>query len=211
MPGPVLPPKPKPEQSRLGRLIFGVVLIALGVLSLADLAGANVPATAYVATALAVVGLGLVLGTWFGRARGYIAIGIVLSLALPMVAGVTDWRDERTQGGSVTWVPQSFDQLSERYEHQVGEATLDLRQLDFTGKDVQVRAQITAGEFRILLPPNVDTSVYADVNLAGATVFGKETGGGGASTEVNNGADGPGGGKLRIDLEVNFGHAEVTR
>lgn len=209
--GPVLPPNPKPEPSRLGRLILSLVLIALGGLSLADLAGANVPGTAYVATALAVIGLGLILGTWFGRARGYIVTGIVLSLALPMIAGVSDWHDERTQGGTVTWVPRTFDELSDRYEHQVGEATLDLRQLDFAGKDVRVGAQITAGEFIILLPPNVDTSVYSDVNLAGATIFGKETGGAGARTEIDNGIDGPGGGKLRIDLEVNFGHAEVTR
>ncbi|MBV1849708.1 PspC domain-containing protein [Catellatospora tritici] len=211
-PPPPLPVKPRPEPSRLGRLIFGVVLIALGLLAMVDMTGISIPGTVYVATALAVVGVGLVVGAWLGRARGWIFLGILLSLALPMANAGDDWDRVRSQAGNVTWAPTSLDDLADRYEHRFGQATLDLTQLDLVGRDTRVRAQITAGDLRIIVPAGLDVTVNTDVNLGNADVFGREINGAGVKdTQTDFGADGPGGGTLRIDLDVNAGNAEVTR
>ncbi|WP_196279406.1 PspC domain-containing protein [Catellatospora vulcania] len=215
-PPPPLPPKPlkiKREPSRLGRLIFGLAMVALGGLAMIDMTGRSVPGSLYVAAALGVVGFGLVIGAWFGRARGYILIGIVLALALPMVAATGDWSRERTQAGSVTWMPTTMEELHDRYEHRFGEATLDLSGLDLTGKDVQVTAQITGGDLRVILPPDTDVTVVTKVNLADADVFGRSISGAGQrDTQTSLGDDGkPGPGKLHLVLDVNLGHAEVVR
>ncbi|MEV4415915.1 PspC domain-containing protein [Catellatospora sp. NPDC049609] len=211
-PPPLKAPKVKPEPSRLGRLIFGLVMLVLGGLAMADMAGVSVPGSTYVAAALGVAGLGLVIGAWFGRARGWILIGIVLALVLPMVAAGGDWSRERTQAGNVVWVPATMAELHDRYEHRFGEAVLDLTALDFTGQDVQVTAQITAGQLRIIVPQDTDVIVETRVNLADADVFGRGISGAGQrDTQTSLGPDGKGGGMLRLELDVNLGHAEVVR
>ncbi|GHJ46060.1 hypothetical protein Cs7R123_34020 [Catellatospora sp. TT07R-123] len=211
-PPPPLPVKPRPESSRLGRLIFGVALIALGLLAMADMAGVSVDGTVYVAAALAVAGAGLVVGAWIGRARGWIFLGILLALALPMANAGDDWDRVRSQAGTVTWAPTSVNDLADRYEHRFGDATLDLTGLDLAGRDTKVTAQITAGRLRILVPDGVDVTVITDVNLGNASVFGREINGAGVNdTQTDVGADGPGGGTLRINLDVNAANAEVIR
>ncbi|BCJ71072.1 hypothetical protein CS0771_06160 [Catellatospora sp. IY07-71] len=211
-PPPVKPPKVKPEPSRLGRLIFGLIMLVLGGLAMADMAGVSVPGSTYVAAALGVTGLGLVLGAWFGRARGWIWIGVVLALILPMVAAGGDWSRERSQAGTVVWMPTTVAELHDRYEHRFGEATLDLTALDLTGQDVQVTAQITAGQLRVIVPEKTDVIVETRVNLADADVFGRDISGAGQrDTQTSLGPDGKGGGTLRLVLDVNLGHAEVVR
>jgi phage shock protein PspC (stress-responsive transcriptional regulator) len=204
-------PKPKPEPSRLGRLIFGLVLIAMGVLGVADMAGASVPGGAYVAVALAVVGLGLIIGAWYGRARGFIALGLILAILLPMVASGPDM-SQRGRGGRVLWNPNTAERVSDSYEHRFGEATLDLSRVDFTGRDREIVADISFGEMRIVLPPGVDTTIYSNITAGDASVFGRDINGVGVDQSQDDlGEDGPGGGTLVIHLNVRFGHAEVTR
>lgn len=204
-------PKLKPEPSRLGRLIFGLVLIALGVMGIVDMAGFDVPGAAYVAAALAVVGVGLIIGAWYGRARGFIFLGLVLSLLLPAVASGPDMA-ERSRGGTVLWNPGTPDRVSDHYEHRFGEATLDLTQVDFAGQNKEISADISFGQLRILVPPNVDTRVISDISFGDASVFNKEINGVGVDQSADDtGADGEGGGNLVIRLNVRFGHAEVTR
>ncbi|HCT75261.1 MAG TPA: hypothetical protein DGT23_01435 [Micromonosporaceae bacterium] len=215
-PAPVPPPpykaaKPKREPSRLGRLIFGVILIALGALGIADLSSSSVPAAVYIATALAVTGAGLIVGAWAGRARFFILIGIVLSLMLPIAADEEN-RERSARAGTVAWVPMSYEELAEGYEHRFGEATLDLSNVDFSNREAEVFVAISFGDLKIIVPPNVDVTVNSDVNLGDASVFGYESSGAGVEhVERNDGADGPGGGTLRLRLDVKFGHAEVTR
>jgi len=204
-------PRPKREPSRLGRLIFGIALLALGMLGIADLAGVPVPGVFYVAAALAIVGVGLVVGAWFGRARGYIAIGIILSLLLPIVSD-EGHRDRTVRPGSVSWTPLTAAEISDSYNHRFGDATLDLSNVDFNGHDVDIDVGISFGELRVIVPDKVDVTVDSDVNLGDAQVFGQDSSGAGVEqTFRDDGADGAGGGSLHIRLHVSFAHAEVDR
>lgn len=209
-PAPVVA-KPKPEPSRLGRLIFGVVLICLGALGLADMAGVSVPGAAYVAAALAVIGVGLIVGAWFGRARAFILLGLVLSLILPMAAAGKA-TGPRGSGGREVWSPNNFEEVSSTYAHRFGEAVLDLSQVDFNGKSAEITADISFGDLRVLLPSDVDATVITHVSFGGAEIFDKSSDGVGAEQSVKDqGDDGEGGGSIVINLNVRFGHAEVTR
>jgi phage shock protein PspC (stress-responsive transcriptional regulator) len=210
-PLPALPklPKLKRERSKLGRLILGIAMIGLGLLGLADLAGASVPFTAYLATALAVVGIGLVIGAWFGRARGFIVIGIVLSLFLPIA--LDEASRERSTGRAI-WSPTTVDEISAAYDNRFGDVLLDFSSVNFTGHTKRINVELSAGSLTIVLPPDVDATVNANIRVGDATIFGRNVNG----TSVNRierdlGEDGAGGGDIIIDLNVRAGTAEVTR
>src|SRR5689334_21587863 len=82
-PAPVpVPMPPRRHRSQLARLVVSAALFAVGILAVADLAGSDVRASAYLALPLIVVGAGLLAATWYGRARSLIAIGAVLTVAL---------------------------------------------------------------------------------------------------------------------------------
>lgn len=213
-PVPPRPPKPPHEPSRLVRVVLSLACVALGVLAVVDLTSGRVSASAYFATGLAVIGLGLLAGAWIGRARWLIPIGLALVVGLGISSGV-----ERGLGhiqpdvGDVEWRPQAVQELVTRYELGTGDATLDLRELDFTGRDETVEAVVRFGSLRVLLPPDVDVDVRADINAGDARVLGTAWGGlNQAAREISDdGDDGPGGGHLRLIVHVNAGDLEVDR
>lgn len=214
--GPAVPPPPpkaKRPRSRLGLLTFSVVLVVLGAMALVDLAGYDVLTGGYVAAALIAVGLGLVIGTWFGRARWLIALGIVLSLGLASVFGADQMRG-RWDGGSVTWAPTSIDQLQDTYRHDIGDAKLDLTAIDFAGKQSrEIDVRIDVGNLEIIVPPDVDVTIDANVDVGNADIFRESWGGldAGSRTVTDLGADGVGGGELHIITAVDLGNLEVHR
>lgn len=214
-PMPPRPPRPPRPRSRLGLLTLSVVLVVVGILALVDLAAyQNVPLGAYFAAALAVVGLGLLLGTWIGRSRGLIAWGIVLTLLLGGSYGVDEihnWRDT----GSHRWVPANISQIQSSYRYDIGDATLDLSGVDFSEADgpVDIEASLAIGSLVIILPQEVDAVVEADVDVGYLQVFDHESGGldPDLATITDFGPDGPGGGQVRIVASVDLGNLEVQR
>ena len=69
-PPPPVSPRPKSPRSMLGRITLASLLIVLGAFALFDNAGVIEPAARhYVGAAVGVVGLGLMAGAFFGRAR----------------------------------------------------------------------------------------------------------------------------------------------
>ena len=215
-PMPVPPPAPRPpkERSQLGLLTFSLILLVIGGLALADMTALDIPAPVYVAASLAVVGLCLVLGTWFGRARSMIALGVLLTLALGIV-GAADRVDRNWDGGgTVEWSPPTVVDIQDRYAHDFGDATLDLSNVDFTdGQTVSTAVELNFGTLEVIVPPNVDVRVNAEVSLGSARVFDDNLDGIHSSGEAiaDDGADGPGGGLLLIDAHVSFGDMEVHR
>ncbi|WP_435207094.1 PspC domain-containing protein [Micromonospora sp. bgisy143] len=213
-PKPPKPPKRPRERSPLGPVTFSLIFLALGVVALLDLLDVfDVGASAYFAAALATIGLGLLVGTWFGRARWLIALGLVTAAALGTATVAESYDRIRGVDGAVTWAPTDYRDLADRYENSFGDAVLDLRGIDFTKRDTQVTVAINFGQATVVVPPNVDVTTVADVNAGDATVFGNRSGGidGRLRESTDLGADGPGGGKLRLYIHVNAGNLEVTR
>ncbi|OHX05714.1 PspC domain-containing protein [Micromonospora sp. WMMB235] len=216
-PPPVRPPRPpkRPkERSPLGAITFSLIFLALGMVAMLDLLDVfPVGAAGYFAAVLATIGLGLLVGTWFGRARWLIALGLVTAAALGIATVAESYDRVRGIDGNVTWAPTDLRDLADRYENNLGDATLDLRGIDFDKQDVQVTVDVNLGNATVVVPPDVDVTTVADVNAGDATVFGRRSGGlGGRQWETTDpGADGPGGGKLRLYVHVNAGKLEVTR
>ncbi len=83
-PSPPRAPRPPRERSMLGRLTIAVGLIILAGMAMIDIAFARVEIqpVVYAATAVAVIGAGLIVGSWIGRARWLIIIGVLVLPAL---------------------------------------------------------------------------------------------------------------------------------
>ncbi|NJC16293.1 phage shock protein PspC (stress-responsive transcriptional regulator) [Micromonospora profundi] len=213
-PKPPKPPKRPRERSPLGAVTFSLIFLALGLVGLLDLLDVfTFGASAYFAAALATVGLGLLVGTWFGRARWLIALGLVTAAALGTATIAESYDRIRGVDGAVTWAPTTHRDLANRYENSFGDAVLDLRGIDFTKQESEVTVQVNFGHATVVVPPNVDVTTVADVNAGDAIIFGKRSGGldGELRESTDLGADGAGGGTLRLYIHVNAGNLEVTR
>ncbi|NJP33227.1 PspC domain-containing protein [Micromonospora thermarum] len=215
------PPKRPRERSALGAVTFSLIFLTLGVVTVLDLLDVfPVGASAYFAAALATIGLGLLVGTWFGRARWLIALGLVTAAALTVATVAESYDHIRGVDGAVTWAPASHAELATRYENSFGDSVLDLRAVDFNGKDTEIVVAVNFGEATVVVPPDVDVTVLADVNAGDVVVFGRRSGtlderAGGVDGPLREttdlGANGPGGGKLHLYIHVNAGKLEVTR
>jgi phage shock protein PspC (stress-responsive transcriptional regulator) len=222
-PGPVPPPaggkppkRPKTprERSRLGGATFSMIFVAIGLVAVLDLVNAiPVAPSAYFAGALLTIALGLLVGAWFGRARWLIALGLAGAAALGISTVAESYDKVQQHGGTVNWTPVGHEAMADRYETQFSDAILDLRQVDFTDTDSQVTVQIDFGKLEVVLPPDVDATVELEIRAGDADVFGTRWSGFNepAREFVDLGSDGAGGGKLRLNVYVNAGDAEVSR
>ena len=204
-------PKPPRERSKLGRITFFTLLFVLGMMALAHAAGATVPVSAYFAAALAVTALGLVVGAWFGRARGLIFLAVVATAGLLISSGAERWGPNV---GDNVYRPQVFAGVADKYEFEVGKTTLDLRAVDFTDQQKNVTISAKFGEVQVLLPDKVDTTATVDLRGPGrAMLFGRESNGSDVRTQqvTDLGADGAGGGTLNLTIDMNAGNVEVIR
>ena len=203
-------PKPPRERSKLGRITFFAVLVVTGTLALISAAGASVPISAYFAAALATIGLGLILGAWLGRARGLIFLAVVATFGLAVSSGSERWGD---QVGSNLFRPQTVAQIADRYDFRLGNATLDLRAVNFPATQQDITVAMKFGQVKVLLPNNVDTTATVQMDGGRAQVFGKEWDGKDVGNQevTDLGADGAGGGKLHLAIVMNAGNVEVSR
>ncbi|HWG98397.1 MAG TPA: hypothetical protein VNV66_03515, partial [Pilimelia sp.] len=156
------------------------------------------------------VGLGLVLGAWVGRARGLIALGLVLGLALGISTAA-----EHADGlrSPVTWRPASVEAMAPRYEAHLADARLDLTDVDFARRSASVRVEVNVGRLTIVLPPDVDVTAVVDVQGGEATVFGQQWRDIDQfpRTATDLGADGAGGGQLELRVDVIAGNVRIHR
>ena len=158
------PPK---EKSVLGRLTVGVALLVAGTLVALDVADVvTVSAVVVIASALAIVALGLLVGTFVGRSRGLIALGIGLVLVLIPLSAVPDgirW-NAGDGAGDRTYRVATMADLESEYALGAGSLTLDLRRLDVAAA-ATIDASVGVGELIVLLPPDVTVQVSSDVGV----------------------------------------------
>jgi hypothetical protein len=195
-------------------MTFSMALLVLGGLIIADLTGVHVPAVAFVAAPLAVIGLGLLVGTWVGRARWLIPIGIALCIAVGSAwAAVEAGHWSRSGVGQLSYSPATVADVKDSYSRSVGEVDLDLSDVDFEGRDVEVTVRVDLGSLVVSLPPDVDVVVDATVDLGSADVLGEQWDGlgNGPRTITDLGRDGTGGGRLHINASVGVGSLEIDR
>lgn len=207
---PVLPPRiPNPRKRGPILFWFTLALIALaeGVLGIVDLAGADVAGSAYPALAVAICGLMLVVGAFFGRAGGIILAGLIATFLLVGATAADRW-----DGDSITETPTTASAVDSRYWLDAGEQVIDLRGVtDLAALDQRtIEVEGGVGRIEVILPAGLSAFVDASVDGPGnIELFGEEHGGIDVDQTTRSGPlNGP---EITIDAQLGVGQIEVHR
>jgi phage shock protein PspC (stress-responsive transcriptional regulator) len=209
-PVPTTPPRPPRPRSRLGTLAVSALLLLVGTAWVLDASGTvDLDLGVVAALALLLVGAALVVSAWCGRARGLIALGIVLMF----VVGLLGFVDVPLRGGigDPTYHPRSAAAVDREYTLAIGNLAVDLRDVDFAGTTRRVHAQLGIGQLDVTVPAGVRVVLDAHAGVGGVTAFG-DSSHECCPTDVHVVRAGtPGGGTMHLDVDVGAGHADIVR
>ncbi|GAA2289787.1 hypothetical protein GCM10010402_55140 [Actinomadura luteofluorescens] len=128
------------------------------------------------APALAVLGLGLVVGGWF-RTRGLAAAGTLLTLAMLTTAVAGDV-PRNAEYGEIDWRPTDTSQIGRVFKVGVGQGDLDLTALPIAaGQRVTINAEVGVGGLQVTVPPTARVLVDARIGLGDVRVDHRTTSG----------------------------------
>jgi phage shock protein PspC (stress-responsive transcriptional regulator) len=206
-PVPVRVPNPRKRGPILFWFTLALIALAEGTLGIVDLAGADVADPAYPALAVAICGVMLVVGAFFGRAGGIILIGLLATIGLTGATAADRW-----DGESLSPTPTSAAGVDPSYHVDAGEIVLDLRNVAdleaLDGRTVKIDADF--GHLEVILPRGLAASVNADIDGPGdIELFGQEHSGIGVSQHDYSGFDNNP--EIIINAQLSVGQIEVHR
>jgi hypothetical protein len=185
-----------------------MMVLAMGVLALLD-AIEGVPVYPeprhYLALAVTVLGIGLIVGAFLGRARWLILVGALL-VPMLLFSPVFEWdwnEDTFDRRVEVT----SFSQLDNDYSLDVGNLVVDLSQLPWDGEEVSLSASVDAGNLEVLVPDGVAITGEASIDVGRVSVPNRESSGIGSRT-IQFAVPGDDG-QVDLDLAVDVGNIDV--
>jgi hypothetical protein len=182
---------------------------------------------------LVLVGGGLIASLWFGRAPGLVVVGLGLALLLLLASSLEPWFHRagatyahvgqstldpslgQVHGRQVSAVgkhayqPRSLDELASEYALGMGELTLDLSQLDFSGTTREVQVLVGTGKATVIVPPDTSVEAHGRAGLGDSRALDRRDGGFGSNVEASS--EGSRAGTLRIDVGVGIGEGTVQR
>jgi phage shock protein PspC (stress-responsive transcriptional regulator) len=197
--------RPAPERSPLVLYVLGFLLLALGGLAAIDGGtAAEILPREYAGLALAVLGAGLVVAGWWGRARWLIFVALALvpvGLALSFVSVPLngDWGSHRA-------APASVAELREEYQLAGGRLTIDLTSLPPSTEARHISADIGMGRLVVILPVEARAEITTEVGAGSTDVLdARQQGTGLTDRQVREGT----GGGFVLDLEAGIGEVVV--
>jgi hypothetical protein len=197
---PWVPPAPIDRPRTITPYVFGGLLGLGGVWYLV---GGEL--TTYLAVALIATGIAMVVARIVGRVGALVPLGLFLALALLVTSALgLPWHGGV---GDRTWQPASAVGLRGQYQLGVGDLTLDLRDVSFTGHR-HVDANVGVGRVLVIVPPYTQVVAHGHAGIGNVRVFGQEDDGLGASRTATVGS---GTAVLDLDLHAGVGAVEVRR
>ena len=202
--------KPKrarePRSPALLALTTSLTAIALAATWIYDETQEDVHWTTYIAVALGVVALGLLIGTFVGDAGPLIGVGILLAITLAIGSVFPTGRI-----GSQTPILTVAADVSPTYEYGIGDLELDLTQVSdverLPGRTISIDGGI--GETRVIVPEGLNVDIDAHVQAGQINLFDREDDGIGIS--LTDAPDQPTQPALTIDIDHQLGQIEVIR
>lgn len=158
------------ERSPLGWYTIAAVLLTVGGTAIvSQTADVTVHPGQYFGAVLAVIGLGLVIGAWFGRAR----IMVLLALLILPVALVASFVTVPLRGGmgDVRFTPSNAAELRGEYRMIAGRMVLDLTDIHLTSGPIHIAASVAFGELVVIVPEGASLDVRTQVGLGESIVF----------------------------------------
>jgi len=202
-------PRPSRPPSMLGRYTLAVGLIGVGILALLDNAGAIFPdARHYLALAVAIVGTGLLIGSFWGRSRMLILAGLLLAflMGLATIGKVVDTFADEVR----TYRPATIEEVATNYTMDSGTLIVDLTSVDWQNREIGINAELGAGKLEIKIPNDVGATVSARAGIGQVDVFGRLSEGLGVGRSAT--VEGPAGaGDITLTVRVGAGQVTVTQ
>jgi hypothetical protein len=176
-----------------------------GLLAVLIAAGVSVPGVVVASSMLLVIGLGLLVGAFRGRAKWLITPAIVLLLVTQGMAAASRFEGST---GDVTWAPTASDS-----SYQLGAGTAELQLFSVPKGDVYINVSLGAGELRVTLPADVLLEIDSSIGAGEIRLPGEQPQGGvGLDTShsvmgINNTATTT----VHLTSNIGLGTLEVTR
>ncbi len=202
------PPAKKRRRSRIGMATVGLALVASAGMSFAM--GGWISPQHIVGVALAILGLGMVAGSFAGGGRGLIALAVPLSV---VGLALTSIGPNGYQGvGNLNAEPTTIDAVHRSYERSVGNVHLDLTALPSSG-EVRTEAAADVGNVTVVVPADADVTVQCKADKGNAHCLDRHQSGIDAEIEefTDMGLDGPGGLAIELEVRADLGNVEVRR
>jgi phage shock protein PspC (stress-responsive transcriptional regulator) len=189
----------------LGWYVLSAMLAAIGVLAIVqNVAQLDVELGQFFGVALLLLGIGLVIGAWWGHARLLILLGLLL---VPL--GVTaSFITAPLEGGwgEQSFAPTNIQELRPEYRLVGGRLELDLTQLPAGSGPIHIDASVAVGQLSIIVP--ADATVDVNVAVGGGAVEFLGNWQAGASLTDHFLRDGPGA-VFVLNLESGIGEIRV--
>ena len=204
----VMEPRPRRPRSFLGRYTWGALLLVIGLAAMLANAGAfTLDAGQYPALALTVVGAGLLVGTFWGRSRGLIVLGVLL---IP-IAWAGALVDVPLEGGFADryYSPASAALLEDDYRLVGGQLNFDLTNMEWGSEPVELEATVAFGEIQVSVLKDVEVEFNGAVSGGEIEFFDDRRSGYDVEMDATGGGDGSGG-TLVVDARTSFGRIEVS-
>lgn len=192
------PLPPRRPRSRLTPVVIFLAILAAVAASVLAWSGVDWMTPGRIgAVALAVVGLGLIIGAFLRRGYGLMVLLAPLAGFVILASMVGPGRFDRAAMGDHTWTPTTVGELHRSYRVNAGDGTLDLRSLNLT-ENRTVKVEVRAGDFHVLVPNSMRLDATCRARMGDVT--------------CPQGLTGPATGPvLTLDVDVHAGDAEVTR
>jgi phage shock protein PspC (stress-responsive transcriptional regulator)/predicted membrane protein len=216
------PPAPERQSSLLGRLTFGLALVTVGLLWLLDIsAPVTIGIGRLLAAGLLVLGLGLLVGAFAGRARWLILPAALLTPVVLLASVVTPiaWTnlDVRADGvGERIERPATVEDAASGYQLGAGSLRLDLTELALEDLEAAgtttIAVQVGAGEVIVVVPDDVSVAATGRVGAGEVSLFRTTDSGLGVQRSDSftpTGAPLDGDATIVLDVQVGFGTVEV--
>lgn len=188
-------------------------MVALGIVWFVDIT--TTVSVSYPAVAAALlIGIGIALPLAPAEERGGVfGLGVLLTIVVLATTIVRPGVDPTTIGdgvGEVTVTPSAATPLQERYEHGVGDLSVDLRAATLPSGTTDVDVELAIGTAIVQVPSEVAVDVVGEAGIGEVVLFSEQRSGAGVELERRAGpADAAR--TLRLRVSVGIGRVEVSR
>ncbi len=206
--------EPKPPGPPVTSITMAVTAVVIGaLLVIRNVGSTDLGVTVFVGAILAVLGAGLVASSILGRARPLVFLSI-LAMVVLLIAPLLDTTLRGGIGTERVMVTSESGVAQPSYSVGMGELRVDLRNLDPT-IDHEIEVTVGAGQATVIVADDMQIELEATTRAGYLDIVNEVDEG--VFNEVRHLSDGdgdgsePGGGTLKLTIDVTFGYAEVIR
>ncbi|MEU3621622.1 PspC family transcriptional regulator [Amycolatopsis coloradensis] len=210
-PPPPAPPALRGRKSKIGAATFGIAALVAGVGTVLGLDGeAWFTVQHVVGLTLAVVGIGLVAGSFVRGGRGLIGLAVPLAI-VGMALTTVPFENFSVKGGvgDLSATPSAASEVLPEYHRSAGNIDLDLTKLP-AGTPVTTKVSNGAGNSTVLVPAGAEVKVTCETGAGDVDCLGQSRSGVGEDT-VDFTSAGSTGQKIVLQVKNGVGNVEVRR